>query len=1069
MADMTYREWTLRLSKIVGIPDLESAPALEPNSWFLVPLGDELTSDETESLFSAVNRVLRPTYGSSFRQKVEDLETKSLLPLLYSLRLIAKDPDVRYSHFWPIVITKLFGETYDSSKFRAEIAAAQTEAWRRYRVRSNRRLYEPSPSKYVNLAWPLCHAGLIDTVKSALSDYCLDELRRGYTECKWSDERSDFEKFIEEFVLWASVRNVVANFVSNLKSVTAGSILASMAIRYLRDNWSQIANAAEATSVSRGLPTIYTYLTNDIVSVGYGKSELKEFTKSFEIILGEQVCRVPVQGGGRVIFENRTCFTLDNLKTSNRAMARLTSGGGVEVLPLRTVLPTPNRYNTMIFESESCRLQRRIQVGKKLIVSTLDGAHADEIITLINELGGTVERNVSKNGYRHATFEIPQQTRFLDEFAFAEKLDISARLDALLDVAQPTKLFSSDVSIIGGSVIGFTDSNKVVYDSNDLPILVIGGSRETYPITITANGRTGSFPEQPQQSDIRSPLILLRMTPGLSGEILVRSNDGKTKSFVASTKTVTDVLLAGEINLSVSEAASKYGQPVSQDFTVETLSKRTFSVVAWPNATLDIIVRPEYLAPYTYNRFTCDNNGHAKFVCTVDAEVTGNISVAVAYDSVIRSNEVHFKSSIYCEKSVSYVIDNDNLKMFSFSRRKYKFESSTETYLHNVIQSNCMLVDKKCPRLYIGKLNRSVSPLESLWVVYVTKRGQDYSPKKVEGVKTDEYGYFAIPIDGPNLWIMVGLSMAGQSWKLGKPIQTVEIGDVTKSLTNQQFHRCRSYIPINKPNLNEVWEAISHEPLAALVPNHVLLVCEAVKMDSFTSITSILRPRTTCRISANLLRILIAAIPVYEDYHGTEEQNRRGLSALLFSTSVSRKVKPCTELIDALRMNYSEICRLLLDGSAMTKFGSVNLPENLKVDDVSIDLTREEYVCRRCGIFISGRAERAEVNRQTLCDVRTTHGVVSGTLRIKVTRLFLSAIVMNATIFLDVFRNLEEVKYFQTKVDQCDLDQDVSEVMQILESPAEIHKLDLLRTKYKHVGTYFGVVDKILGQELTSD
>jgi hypothetical protein len=312
---------------------------------------------------------------------------------------------------------------------------------------------------------------------------------------------------------------------------------------------------------------------------------------------------------------------------------------------------------------------------------------------------------------------------------------------------------------------------------------------------------------------------------------------------------------------------------------------------------------------------------------------------------------------------------------------------------------------------------------------------------------------------------MVGLSMAEQSWKLGKPIHTVEIGDVTRSLTNQQFKRCRSYIPINKPNVNEVWEAISLEPFATLVPNHVLLVCEAVKMDGFTSITSILRTKTTCRISPNLLCILIAAIPVYEDLHGTEEQNRRGLSALLFSTAVA---EPCIELIDALRMNYSEIRRLLLDGITMTKFGSVNLPENVKVDVVSIDLTRKEYVCRRCGIFISGRAHWADINRQTLCDFRTTHGVLSGTLRIEVTKLFLSAIVLNATIFLDVFRNLEEVKSFQTEMDQCDLDQDVSEVMQILESPAEIHKLDLLRTKYKHVGTYFGVVEKILGQELTN-
>ena len=57
MSDITYREWTLRLSKIVGIPDLEIAPELEPNSWFLVPIGDELTSDEIEALLETVNYV----------------------------------------------------------------------------------------------------------------------------------------------------------------------------------------------------------------------------------------------------------------------------------------------------------------------------------------------------------------------------------------------------------------------------------------------------------------------------------------------------------------------------------------------------------------------------------------------------------------------------------------------------------------------------------------------------------------------------------------------------------------------------------------------------------------------------------------------------------------------------------------------------------------------------------------------------------------------------------------------------------------------------------------------------
>ena len=1068
MADMTYREWTLRLSKIVGIPDLESAPALEPNSWFLVPLGDELTSDETESLFSAVNRVLRPTYGSSFRQKVEDLETKSLLPLLYSLRLIAKDPDVRYSHFWPIVITKLFGETYDSSKFRAEIATAQTEAWRRYRVRSNRRLYEPSPSKYVNLAWPLCHAGLIDTVKSALSDYCLDELRRGYTECKWSDERSDFDKFIEEFVLWASVRNVVANFVSNLKSVTAGSILASMAIRYLRDNWSQIANAAEATSVSRGLPTVYTYLTNDIVSVGYGDSELKEFTKSFDILLGEQVCRVPVQGGGRHVFENRTCFTLDNLKSGDRAVARFTSGGYVDVLPLRTFLPNLTNNQTMIFDVETRRIQRRLLIGKKVIVYTADGPHADEIIELINKLEGKVDKSVSKNGYRQTMFEIPVQSRFLDSDSYAEKLATSARLDSLLEISQSTKLFSSEVSALGGTIIGLTDANTAVYDKKNLPMLLVGGSSETFPLTITSNGAVGRYPEQSILSDTCRPLTLLRINSQVSGEIHVRSNDNRCESFIASTNTTSNTLFAGRITLSVSAVAMKYGHQVSQDFSVETMSKRTFSVDAWPNATLDVVVRPEYLAPYTYNRVVCDTSGFAKFECNVDAEVSGNLSVFVAYDSVIKSNEIQFTSSVYCERSISIVISHHELKLFGYLKHKYSFERETQAHISNVIHTNDMIADDKSPGIYVGKLNRSTIALENLWVVFVTKKGQTYSAKKVEQVVTDRYGYFAIPIYGPNLWLMVGLSKVGLGWSLGKSLHTLEIGEVTGQGATYQLSSCYSYIPAREPKLNEVWNAIAQEPLASLVPNDLLLVCQAGLLNRFMAIKSVLRDKSTSRMSSSLLKVIVEAIPVYEDYQGHQHSSSLEVSALLFSREVSKKAKPCADSIHGLRMRYSEVRNLLLNGQTTTTFGSVTLPDKLAVDEVSIMLSKGEYVCRRCGLINTTRAQQKHIG-QSVCDVRPCIGDLSGSIQVKLTKDFIAAILMNASIFLEAFRSRDAVKKFQSVVstmDKCDIDQDVIEVLNLLESPAEIHKLESLRTKYKHVGMYFEVVNKILCQEL---
>jgi len=724
----------------------------------------------------------------------------------------------------------------------------------------------------------------------------------------------------------------------------------------------------------------------------------------------------------------------------------------------------------MIFDTETRRIQRRLLIGKKVIVYTADGPHADEIIELINKLEGKVEKSVSKNGCRQTMFDIPMQSRFIDELAYAEKLAISARLDSLLEVSQPTKLFSSDLSTIGGSIIGITDSNNVVYDTNDLPMLVIGGSSETYPITITTNGSAGTYPEQPQLSNIRRPLSLLRINSKVSGEIQVRSRDNRFESFYTGTNTTTKTLFARKITLSVSKVANKYGQQIAQEFNVESLSRRTFTVVAWPTATLDIVVRPEYLAPYTYNRVTCDVNGYAKFECNVDAEVSGNLSIYVAYDSVIKSNDIQFTSSVYCERSFSIVIDHKDLKLFGYSKQKYHFERETQAHISNVIHSNYMITDEKSPGLYVGKLNRSITALENLWVVFVTKKGQTYSAKKVERVITDRYGYFAIPIYGPNLWLMVGFSKGDLGWNFGKSLHTLEIGEVTGQGATHQLSSCYSYIPGREPKLNEVWNAISQEPLASLVPNDLLLVCQAGLLNSFMAIKSVLRAKCTSRMSSSILKVIVEAIPVYEDYQGHQHSSSLEVSALLFSREVSKKAKPCADSIHGLRMRYSEVRNLFLNGHTTTSFGSVTLPDKLAVDEVIVILSKGEYVCRLCGLINTTRAQQKHVG-QSVCAVRPCIGELSGSIQVNFTKDFIAAILMNASIFLEAFRSRDAVKKFQSVIstlDKCNIDQDVIEVLNLLESPAEIHKLESLRTKYKHVGMYFEVVNKILSQELIS-
>jgi len=241
-------------------------------------------------------------------------------------------------------------------------------------------------------------------------------------------------------------------------------------------------------------------------------------------------------------------------------------------------------------------------------------------------------------------------------------------------------------------------------------------------------------------------------------------------------------------------------------------------------------------------------------------------------------------------------------------------------------------------------------------------------------------------------------------------------------------------------------------------------------LSTFIPLKSVLRDISTCRMSSNLLRVFTEAFPVFDDIRSFQQESSFALSATLFSREVTRKTKCCADASHALRLNSTEVRNLLCSGHTTTSYGSVALLDKFKVDEVIVNLSIEEVVCNRCGLISSLRSPQKYL-RQSNCNVRACIGTVSCSIKLQLGKDFMAAVLMNASIFLDAFRMRDSVKKFQavlSKLGHCDIDQDVIEVLNLLESPAETHKLELLRTRYKHVGMYFNVVHTVLGQELSS-
>jgi hypothetical protein len=245
---MSWDEWTHRICKLVGLPNTRgNFDATLPRPWLLVPLEEELTDQEMESLFSSVRKYLLagldiPVTGAPLRAKLSAMNAIESLPLLFSMRLVACHWG-SYGRYWPEFRSKVLHDSIGIDVLY-QVGYVFRQLWLKLYQRTDGALYYPREGQ-VNIKWPLAHAGLLTEDQGLLYKFGC-ELKNNWNSSSGilpSPLNSEVDEFWLALVDWLKLSGYKGSHLARMLSQSENIALtiAELAQRWLIDRFDDLS------------------------------------------------------------------------------------------------------------------------------------------------------------------------------------------------------------------------------------------------------------------------------------------------------------------------------------------------------------------------------------------------------------------------------------------------------------------------------------------------------------------------------------------------------------------------------------------------------------------------------------------------------------------------------------------------------------------------------------------------------------------------------------------------------------------------------------------------------------
>ncbi len=307
---MSCTYWVERILGLVGVRPSDSlSPPLVKAPWLLCPVSAELNPDESRGLYKAVRRHILghdAPEGFAVRENLRRLSPRESVPLLYAMRLVARNYASEYA-YWPSFHEHILDRELSLNYVRTMVAPELSRLWMQFHQFTKGALYFPREGR-VNIKWPIAHAGLV----AADLDESRDPLRAFGLEilAEWDESQGAFpallEAEVQDFYLAFSswlrqspelAREHVGKLILSENQGLALTI-AELCQLWLRQNIGELRESGSRSKLHERRPSLRAYLR---LVAGAGRVTL---VVAGGPIPGNSECRL-VWKGRDVLFDSR--------------------------------------------------------------------------------------------------------------------------------------------------------------------------------------------------------------------------------------------------------------------------------------------------------------------------------------------------------------------------------------------------------------------------------------------------------------------------------------------------------------------------------------------------------------------------------------------------------------------------------------------------------------------------------------------------------------------------------------------------------------------------------------------